>query len=359
MNAPRIEIDLGKIEHNARVLTKRLALVGISVTGITKATLGSPGVGAAMQRGGVGGLGDSRVLNLARLSGGDAPDASLSRMLIRSPMLSEVVQIVQTATVSLNTERVVLSALDAASSAMGDTHDVVLMVELGDLREGISVEDVAAAADFVLTQSSLRLVGVGTNLACQNGVVPDADNMAQLSELAGAVETRHGVQLEIVSGGNSANLDWALSGSAVGKINHLRLGESILLGTEPLHRVPIDGLHTDAFRLIGEVIEVADKPALPWGTQAQAAYGVAPVRTGSGLIRQAIVAIGRQDVDLDGLHPPEGIAVLGMSSDHLVLNVGDHSVAVGDEIAFGLGYGALLQAMTSPFVHKAESGLLP
>ena len=53
------------------------------------------------------------------------------------------------------------------------------------------------------------------------------------------VEARLRHALAVVSGGNSANLDWALATDDVGRINELRLGESILLGTEPLHRHPI------------------------------------------------------------------------------------------------------------------------
>jgi hypothetical protein len=59
-------------------------------------------------------------------------------------------------------------------------------------------------------------------------------------------------------------------------------------------------------------------------------------------------------VDPDGLQPPEGITILGMSSDHLVVDLGDHPGAVGDEIDFGVAYGALVRAMTSPFVTKIE-----
>jgi ornithine racemase len=97
------------------------------------------------------------------------------------------------------------------------------------------------------------------------------------------------------------------------------------------------------------------KPAQPWGDRAQAAFGEAPARTGSKTVHQAILALGRQDVDPDGLQPPEGITILGMSSDHLIVDLGDHPVAVGDEIAFGVGYGALVRAMTSPFVTKIEN----
>ncbi len=115
-------------------------------------------------------------------------------------------------------------------------------------------------------------------------------------------------------------------------------------------RRPVDGLRTDAFSLVAEVIEVQVKPAQPWGEIAQAAHGDAPRRPGHGTVRQALVAIGRQDVDPDGITPPEGAVVLGASSDHLVLDVGDLAVGDGDELTFGLGYGALVRAATSPFV---------
>ncbi len=347
----RIEADLDKVEQNTRILVDRLALTGIRVTGITKAVLGSPGIGAAMLRGGARGLGDSRVPNLLRLAGLDPPPI---RTLIRSPMLSHVAWVVDAADISLNTEAVVLAALDQAASRQKRMHAVVLMVELGDLREGIALDDVPAAVRAVLGHSALRLVGVGANLACQNGVVPDDQNMGILTGLANEIEALHGISLDIVSGGNSANLNWALHARDVGRINDLRIGEAILLGVDPLYRTPIPGLHTDVFTLTAEVIEVAMKPAQPWGDRAQAAFGVAPARTGSRTVHQAILALGRQDVDPDGLQPPEGITILGMSSDHLIVDLGDHPVAVGDEIDFGVGYGALVRAMTSPFVTKIE-----
>jgi predicted amino acid racemase len=347
----RIETDLDKVEQNTRTLVDRLTPTGIRVTGVTKAVLGSPAVGAAMLRGGAWGLGDSRVPNLARLAGLDGPP---SRTLIRSPMLSQAVRVVDVAEVSLNTEGVVLAALDQAAAQLNRVHGVVLMVELGDLREGIALDDIPRAVRAVLGLSSLRLVGLGANLACQNGVVPDDRNMGVLTGLVVDAEALHGISLDVVSGGNSANLHWALHTTDVGRINELRLGEAILLGVDPLYRTPIPGLHLDAFSLTAEVIEVATKPAQPWGEQAQAAFGVAPVRNGSKVLRQAILALGRQDVDPDGLQPPAGITILGMSSDHLMVDLGDHPVTVGGEIAFGVGYGALVRAMTSPYVSKIE-----
>ncbi|MCW0214331.1 MAG: alanine/ornithine racemase family PLP-dependent enzyme [Pseudonocardia sp.] len=351
MTAPRIDTDLGKIEQNTRVLVDRLAAKGIRVTGVTKSALGSPGVGAAMLRGGAYGLGDSRVPNLTRLAGLDRRPL---RTLIRSPMLSQVGRVVGVADVSLNTGAAVVAALAGAATEAGRPHGVVLMVELGDLREGIAADDVPEAVRAVLGHPSLRLVGLGANLACQNGVVPDDRNMGVLTGLVEKVEALHGISLDVVSGGNSATLNWALSTDDVGRIDELRLGEAILLGVDPLYRTPIPGLHTDASTVTAEVIEVAVKPAQPWGDRAQAAFGEPPARTGSGSVRQAILALGRQDVDPAGLQPPEGITILGMSSDHLVVDLGDHAVAVGDEIDFGVAYGAFMQAMTSPFVTKIE-----
>lgn len=351
MTAPRLEVDLGAIRDNTRVLVDRLAPLGIGVTGVTKASLGSAGVARALVQGGATGLGDSRIENLRRLcdAGVDAP-----RTLIRSPMPSQVDAVVAHAGTSLNTEAAVLVGLSGAAVRRSTIHAVVLMVELGDLREGVAVADVVALARTAAGLPGLVLAGLGTNLACQCGVVPDQTTMDELSSLAEQVEAGCGVELTVISGGNSATLDWALATSAGGRVNDLRLGESILLGTEPLHRRPIDGLRTDAFALHAEVIELQVKPAQPWGELAQTAFGAQAPRPGTGSIRQAIVALGRQDVDPDGLTLPDGIQLLGASSDHLVLDVGDVDASVGDELAFGLGYSALLRAVTSPFVTKVD-----
>jgi predicted amino acid racemase len=349
VTAPRLEIALAAITGNTRALVDLLSAQGIQVTGVTKAALADPAVATAMLAGGALGLGDSRVANLSRLRAAAVPGP---RTLIRSPMLSQVGAVVREADVSLNTEPVVLEALAIAALEQGREHGVILMVELGDLREGLAASDVVAVSATVAKRPGLRLLGLGTNLACQCGVVPDQAKMDELTRLVEQVEQACGVQLPLVSGGNSANLDWALASGRAGRVNDLRLGEAILLGTEPLHRRPIDGLRTDAVTLVAEVIEAKLKPAQPWGELAQGAFGRPAARRGTGLLRQAILAIGRQDVDPDGLRPPPGMDLLGMSSDHLVLDVGDHDVAVGDELRFGLDYSGLLRAMTSPFLAR-------
>jgi predicted amino acid racemase len=356
VTTPRLAIDLGAIRHNAGVLVGRLAKKGIRVTGVTKAVLGSPGVAAAMVSAGVVGLGDSRVENLNRLQGAGFASPIAPLTLIRSPMLSQVDAVVRHADVSLNSEMKVLDALSVAAVHQRTTHGVILMVELGDLREGVAASEIVDLARSISRHPGLTLEGLGTNLACQSGVVPDQAKMAELSSLVEQVEAACSIHLSVVSGGNSANLEWALTTPDVGRVDELRLGEAILLGTDPLNPHPTDGLRGDAFTLVAEVIEAKTKPAQPWGATVATAFGEPLPRRGSGPVRQAILALGHQDVDPDGLIPPPGITILGASSDHLVVDVGDHDIGVGGEIGFGLDYSSLLRATTSPFVTKMEIG---
>jgi ornithine racemase len=345
--SPRVEIDLQKIEHNARSLVGRLADRGISVTGVTKAVLGLPAVAHAMVDGGVARLGDSRITNLARLR---AAGLDVPLMLLRSPTPQESCEVVALAETTLVSEALVIQALEAAAASSGRDHGVVLMVELGDLREGVMTRDVLAVARQVVRTRHLTLVGLGTNLACRSGVVPSEAQMSQLGMLAQLVREELEVSLPLVSGGNSANLGWALSPTrGVSGITDLRLGESILLGTDPGSGHPLSGLSTDAFTLCASVIESLEKPSKPWGRQAPTSFGAVPETVDVGKIIQTIVNIGRQDIDPDGLTLPADMTMLGTSSDHLVLRTRTR-LTPGTELRFGLDYAALLRAMTSPFI---------
>lgn len=356
MTAPRLEIDLAKIHHNARYLVKRFARRGVSVTGICKATLGSAQVANTLLSAGVQCLGDSHIENIESMR---AAGVMAEMTLIRSPMSSQATRVVASADVSFNTELEVIKQLSQVAQGSGRTHGVVLMVELGDRREGIMPGDLLETARHTLSLPNIVLKGIGTNLACRHGISPDSQNMSELSTLADLVESTFDIQLETITGGNSANLNWGLSGEALGRINNLRLGEVILLGCETLHRAPIEGLFTDAFTLVAEVIESKLKPSLPLGTVAQAAFGVAPPAVDRGIVMQSILAIGRQDIDPQGLSAGAGIDIMGASSDHLILVADGNTLPVGAEVAFQLNYSALVRAMTSPFVAKVFKTAVP
>lgn len=356
MAAPRLEIDLNKIHYNAQALVARLAKQGISIMGVTKAALGSIEIANTLLEAGIAELGDSRIENIKtmRLSASNPLIKKTSMTLVRSPMLSQLAQVVEYADISFNTEIAVIKKLSLEAQRQGCIHQVLLMVELGDLREGIMPEDLIDTVREVLGLPHILLKGIGANLACRSGVSPDAANMAKLSELADRIEATFNLKLDVVSGGNSANLQWALNDkeAKIGRINNLRLGEAILLGCETLQRQPLKGLYTDAITLIAEVIESKVKPSKPTGTIAQAAFGEVQPSIDRGKVKQIILAIGRQDIDPDGLQAPTGIEILNASSDHLVAESTKDDLVIGQEITFQINYSALLCAMTSPFVSK-------
>ena len=83
--------------------------------------------------------------------------------------------------------------------------------------------------------------------------------MRELSAIAGNLQRKFGINFEVVSGGNSANYQWFVSTPDVGLVNHLRIGEAMLLGCDTLNRERIPGLYTDAFTLVAEVIELVSR----------------------------------------------------------------------------------------------------
>jgi len=363
MPNPRLEIDSRLIEQNTRAVVRLCARQGISVMGVTKGTLAEPEVARAMLRGGVKRLGDSRLANIERLR--DAGVES-SMTLLRSPVLSEVARAVRVAERSLVSDTSVLRPLARAASEAGRVHEIVLMVDLGDLREGFwprhepwtglhGDSGLDEALELASRLEGLRVVGVGTNLACLGGVIPTPEKMVELAVIAGHAGDVLGRPLEVVSGGNSANLGMVIKGRMPRGITELRLGEALLLGTEAVNKDPVPGCSQSAFTFVAEVIEVRDKPSLPVGPTGIDAFGKVPVFEDRGIRRRAICAAGRQDIDHQDLRPrAAGVEVVGASSDHLVCDVTAASprIAVGDEMGFDVGYSCMLRACTSPFVAK-------
>jgi len=349
---PYLTIDLDKIEHNARTIVGLCKRLGIEVTGVTKVTCGHPEVARAMLRGGVASIADSRMENIRRLK---AAGIDSSYMLLRLPALSGVDEVVESVDVSLNSELTVLAALSRAAVSRGRVHDVMLMVDLGDLREGIWPDDVVPFVREAAELSGIRLKGLGTNLACFGGVVPSTDNMNRLVGLASEIEQTFGLTLEWISGINSSGLALIAAGGMPKRVNHARIGEAILLGRETVHRKPWPDTFQDAFLLYTEVLELKKKPSAPLGERGEDAFGHLPSFEDRGEMDRALLNVGREDINVEGITPLDPrITILGASSGYLVVDVtpAAGSIRVGDELAFSLNYGALLSAMTSEYVKK-------
>ena len=356
MARPWLGVDLDAIERNAPSIVRLCASHGIAVTGVTKGTCGSPEVARAMLRGGVVSIGESRIENVRRLR---AAGVTAPIMLLRVPPLSAVDEVVDCVELSLNSELEVLAGLSEAALRRSLRHDVIVMVDLGDLREGVWPDDLVPFVREALQMSGLRLVGLGSNLSCYGGIVPTEENMARLVRLARDVEGACGIRLSCLSGGNSSALPLIASGRMPREIDHVRIGEAILLGRETVQRSPWPGTSQDAFVLHAEVVELKHKPSVPIGERSQDAFGRRPEFPDLGERERALVDVGREDVAVEGIAPRDArLSVLGATSDYVIVDVTDAggAVRVGDEIAFGLDYAALLAAMDSQYVEKRYRG---
>ena len=354
--SPRLEVHLGDVTANSARLVERCAARSISVMGITKGLAGSPLLAQAMIDGGVSGLGDSGLANIdATRAGG----VWASTTLIRTPSRSQIDQLAVSDLASYQSDIETLSLLSAACVVAGQRHAVMLMVELGDLRDGIMPDDVVAHARHVRDLEHLDLRGLGANFGCQSGTIPDDRSLNVLSELAATIEAELSIAVPVVSGGNSSNLDWLRLTADVGRVNELRLGEAIILGRNPSTRLPVAGLSTEAVVFVAEVLESKRKPRRPWGPTGYTAIGRAEPGASvesadqpgdeNDLEWHTVLAAGHQDTDPSGLTPIDDVLLVGASSDHLIIR-SRRRIAPGSEMRFLPDYGAMARAAIAPSV---------
>ncbi len=351
MNYPIVEIDTNKIKHNVEIIVNSCKDKGIKVAGVTKVFCGMPEIAKAYVDGGIDYLADSRVENLMKLK-----DFSQPKILLRLPMKSEAELVVEYADISLNSEIETIKALSEKALEKDKVHQIILMVDLGDLREGYyKEEDIYSAVEEILDLKGVRLIGIGTNLTCYGGVIPDDTNLGRLVKIGENIEEKYNIKLEIISGGNSSSLHLILEDKIVSGINNIRLGESLVLGRETAYGNKIEDTYEDAFQLVAEIIEVKEKPSIPTGKIGMDAFGKEPTFVDKGIIKRIIAAIGKQDVEFDTIIPlDKDISILGGSSDHLLLDGTESNInyKVGDTIRFNLSYGGILSTMTSEYVKK-------
>lgn len=352
IRTPRIEIYVDRIEINARAIIELCRAHGIQVACVTKVMSAHPAVLQALEAAGADMIADSRIMNLQSIA---TVGSSLPTLMLRSATPSRVVDIVRCADYSLNSSAESMELLSRAARLVNRVHKVIVMVDVGDLREGIWPDRVASVVRDSISLRGIEIVGLGANLACFGGVIPTSENMQQLVDIRNACRKATGLPLNLISGGNSSALPLLVSGGLPPEINHLRIGEAITLGRNVIDRSEWPGTRQDTVRVVAEVIEIERKPSIPIGPRGQNAFGEEAEIVDRGVRRRAICNIGRQDIVVEGITPEDrGIIVLGGSSDHLVLDVeeAESMVRVGDEIGFFPTYGSLLAATTSPYMQK-------
>ena len=367
-NYPKLIYNLGKLEANINQLAKIVKTRDdFTLTIVTKSILADEKICEVIAKNpNVDYIADTRIDNIKVISQ-YAKENGKEVVMLRLPMLTEAEDVVRYADISLNSELVTIQRLNHEAEKLNKIHKVVMMIDLGDLREGIFYEDVEKIMNLakkIKEMDNVQLFGIGTNLTCFGGVIPKAENLQILCDIAKEIEMETGIKVEMISGGNSSSVYLSQKGEMPDGINNLRLGESFLLCNDTAYKNIIEGCYKDAIICEAEIIELQYKPSYPIGEIGFNAMGRKPKLEDRGEIHRAILAIGEQDTDPVMMTPAvrkgknyvedPSKEILGSSSDHMIMDVSksNKDVFVGDIIAFKLEYSALLRLATSPYVHK-------
>lgn len=356
---PRLLIDLNKLKSNLDAVAKiTKEQGGCSLMIVTKGLCADPEMAKMVaNHPAVDFMADSRVMNIKTYADEARKNGKMT-VLLRIPMHAEAADVVKYVDLSFNSELSTIRLLDEEAGKIGVKHNVLLMIDLGDLREGIfyqNEDQIFGAVEEILKMKNINLYGIGVNLTCYGAIIPKNDNLSKLVAIARKIEDKFGIKLNMISGGNSSSIYLIGRGELPEGINNLRLGESFLLGNDTAYGTKLPGTVSDTLILEAQIVELKEKPSLPIGEVGVDAFGQKPYYEDRGIIKRAIIAIGKQDTDIDSMEPlDEKIDILGGSSDHIILDVtkSDTEYKVGDVVRFVLGYGGMLKTATSPYVEK-------
>jgi len=351
----RLVINLRALHHNIETIDGWIKNHGATWTLVTKALCGHVDTIRALQALGVRSVADSRVDNLEAI-GKISPD--FESWYLRPPSLAHVSAVVAVSDVSLNSELRVIDEIDRVAGEVGKTHRIIVMIELGDLREGILPGSLIGFYEHVFKLDHVEVLGIGANLGCLAGIVPTVDQMMQLALYRELLELKFGHSLQMISAGSSAVLPMLLEGRVPKAINHFRIGEAVFLGTNLVHGGILPDLRDDGFILESEIVEIKEK-SLAMQTDSSGISTFEPISTEEFAPGQrgyrALLAVGQLDADVKGLTPihPD-VQLAGASSDVTVVNLGDNpdGLKVGDSLKFRPAYSALVRLMIGKYIKK-------
>lgn len=350
-----LTLHKGKLKHNFDALDQRFKAHGIDWAVVTKVLCGTRSYLELLLELEPTQVCDSRVSNLRTIKK-LRPD--VETIYIKPPAKRAVKGVIEVADISMNSSLETIRLLNEEARRQGKIHKVIIMIEMGELREGVMRDHLMDFYASVFELDHIEVIGIGTNLTCLYGVLPNQDKLIQLSLYEQLIEARFQRPIRYVSGGTSVTIPLLDQGLLPDGVNHFRVGESLFLGTNPYDNSPLDGLYTDLFILYAEIIELIEKPAAPDGEMGTNVEGEAYTFSPADLKRttfRALLDIGLLDVEPSHLIPiDEKVEVAGASSDIIVIDLGEttQGYAVGQLVAFKLDYMGLLRILNSYYVEK-------
>lgn len=304
---------------------------------------------------GIGEMHDSRISNLKKIK---EMHPEVMTCYIKPPPYDVIDSIVKYADASLNTELSTMHELSKEAKRQDKVHKVIIMIEMGDLREGVMREDLFDFYNEVFQLPNIEVIGLGTNLNCMHGVMPDEDKLIQLSLYKQIIELKFNKKIQLVSGGTTVTIPLLLNHQLPAGVNHFRVGEALFFGNNLFTGGTIEGMHSGVMELYTQVIEISEKPMVPSGDMGLNPQGksvkINEEHYGKTSYR-AILDIGYLDIDPKHLiSVNDDVNIADASSDMLILDVGDNESGyqVGDFIRFKMTYMGALAIMNSDYIDK-------
>lgn len=298
---------------------------------------------------------DSRTSNLKVIKK-LKPD--IQTVYIKPPAIRNIKNVIKYADISLNTEYSTIKGLSEEAERQEKLHKIIIMIEMGDLREGVMRKEFIRFYSRVFNLPHIEVVGIGTNLNCLNGVLPNNDKLIQLSLYKQLIQAKFHKNIPLVSGGTSVTIPLLFKGLLPGGVNHFRVGETLFFGNDLYNNTKLEDMESNIFRLFAEIIELSEKPVVPEGEIGLNLTGKS-VEIQEEYYNQssyrAILDLGLLDVEECNMQPVDKeLEFVGSSSDMIVMDLGENvqHYKVGDLIEFEINYLGLLSLLNSNYIEK-------
>ena len=350
-----IELNRKRLKHNYQFLDHLMKTHGKSWSVVTKLFCGNKIYLKELLDLGTKEVCDSRISNLKTIK---AMNPAVQTVYIKPPAKRSIKNIIKYADVSFNTELETIKLLSKEAKVQEKVHKVIIMVEMGDLREGVLGEHLIDFYRSVFELPNIEVSGIGTNLNCLNGVLPSEDKLIQLSLYEQLIEATFNKKIPWVSGGTSVILPMLNYQQVPKGVNHFRIGDTLFFGNDIINEAPFKGMQEGVLKLYSEIIEITEKPKIPNGQIAENPSGETfeiDEKDYGKLSFRAIIDIGLLDISTDFLIPDDSkISFIGASSDMIVVDLGetDLDYKVGDLISFDLKYMGALALLSSNYIEK-------
>lgn len=351
-----IKLYRKKLEENYNFLNTIFESRNIDWGVVTKLLCGNKIYLKEIMALGVNEMHDSRISNLKKIK---ALDPTIQTVYIKPPAKRSIESIVRYADVSFNTEIDTINMLSQEAQKQNKNHKIIIMIEMGDLREGVMGEELVEFYGSILTLPNIEIRGIGTNLNCLSGIMPTQDKLIQLSLYKQLIEAKFNIKIPWVSGGTSVAIPLILKNARPMAVNHFRVGEALFFGKDLFTGDTIKGMHNDVFKLFSEIIEITEKPDTPTGELGESGVGNTYVMDSNADLGvtslRAILDIGLLDMQPQYIQAEDpDITIVDASSDMLVIDISSSKkkYKIGDLVSFKLQYMGALYLLNSDYIEK-------